>query len=64
MTPDFTYELPLPDKVEQLPVLTGIAATQRVAVELDQGGWEFVSDEAVHATAMAAEEHRSAATLP
>ncbi len=63
LTARLRYELPLPDKVEQLPVLTGIAATQRVAVELDQGGWEFVSDEAVHATAMAAEEHRSAATL-
>ena len=41
------FELALPDRTRAIPLPTGAAATQRVTIELDQGGWEFVSPAAV-----------------
>jgi hypothetical protein len=41
------FEMPVPDRSRGIGVPTGPAATQRIAIELDQGGWEFASPAAV-----------------
>ena len=41
------FELPFPKLTESIELPTGPAATQKVTVSLDQGGWEFISPMAV-----------------
>jgi len=41
------FEMPVADSAKGIAVATGPAATQRITVELDQGGWEFTSPMAV-----------------
>src|SRR5204863_2391962 len=41
------FELPVADLSKGLPILTGPAAMQRIAIQLDQSGWEFRSPMAV-----------------
>jgi len=58
------FERPLPDRTRGLPLPTGPAATQRVTLELDQGGWEFTSPAAVQVLPTPGlGEGRSGATL-
>jgi hypothetical protein len=58
------FEMPVPDRSRAIPVPTGPAATQRITVELDQGGWEFASPAAVQILATAGlGTERSGATL-
>ncbi len=47
LTARVRFELPVPKGTSQLALPTGPAATQRVTVALDQGGWEFFSPAAV-----------------
>jgi len=42
-TANVRYEMAVPDRAQDLAVPTGPAAMQRVTVDLDQGGWDFVS---------------------
>jgi len=37
------FELPVPDRTQPIALPTGPAVTQRLTIELDQAGWEFVS---------------------
>ncbi len=37
------FELPVPDRTQPIALPTGPAVAQRLTIELDQGGWEFVS---------------------
>jgi len=46
-----------------IPLLTGPAIVQRVTVELDQDGWEFVSPDAMSVQALPPTPGRSGATL-
>jgi hypothetical protein len=46
-----------------IPLLTGPAALQKVTVQLDEGGWEFVSDTAVSITPLALPPGESGATI-
>jgi len=58
------FEMPVPKLADGIELPTGPAATQRVTVVLDQGGWEFVSPMAVQilqTTGLG--ENRSGATL-
>ncbi len=58
------FELAVPKLADGIELPTGPAATQRVTVVLDQGGWEFVSPMAVQilqTTGLG--ENRSGATL-
>jgi hypothetical protein len=43
LTAHVRFEMPVPDRTQGLVLPTGPAATQRVTLELDQGGWEFAS---------------------
>jgi hypothetical protein len=47
LTAHVRFEMSVPDRTQSLLLPTGPAATQRVTLELDQGGWEFVSPMAV-----------------
>jgi hypothetical protein len=47
LTAHAKFEMPVPDRASGILLPTGPAATQRVTLELDQGGWEFVSPMAV-----------------
>ncbi|MFT3830416.1 MAG: hypothetical protein QM691_12005 [Opitutaceae bacterium] len=47
LTARVRFELPVPKGTTQIVLPTGAAATQRVTVALDQGGWEFASPAAV-----------------
>ena len=47
LTARVRFELPVPKDTNQIALPTGVAATQRVTVALDQGGWEFASSAAV-----------------
>ena len=44
------FELAIPDRTTPIALPTGPAAAHRLTVELDQGGWEFVSPLAVQNT--------------
>ena len=58
------FEMPVADRAGGITLPTGPAATQRVMVELDQGGWEFVSPMAVlNLPTSGLGENRSGATL-
>lgn len=58
------FEMPTPTLAEGIPLPTGSAALQRVTVELDQGGWDFVSASAVQVVPTPGlPENRSGATL-
>lgn len=58
------FEMPVPDRAEGVSLPTGPAATQRVTLELDQGGWEFSSATAVQIVPTPnLGENRSGATL-
>jgi hypothetical protein len=46
-TARFRFEMTLPEPRETITVPTGPAAAQRIAVDLDQPGWEFTSNYAV-----------------
>jgi hypothetical protein len=64
LTARVQYEMPVPDRSKGFVLPTGPAATQRVKLELDQGGWEFVSPTAVQVTPTAGlGDNRSGATL-
>ncbi len=64
LTARVRFELPVPAGTEQIPLPTGPAATQRVTIALDQGGWEFASPAAVQVLpAPETGDHRSGATL-
>ncbi len=64
LTAHVRYELAVPDRARGLVLPTGPAATQRVTLELDQGGWEFVSPAAVQILPTPGlGENRSGATL-
>lgn len=43
LTAQARFELPLGNTTRRIPVPTGPAATQRIAIDLDQPGWEFTS---------------------
>jgi hypothetical protein len=47
LTAHARFEMPLPDRSRGIRLPTGPAATQRITLELDQGGWEFTSQGAV-----------------
>jgi hypothetical protein len=47
LTAHVRFELPVPKGTSEIPLPTGPAATQRVTIALDQGGWEFASPAAV-----------------
>ncbi|MEO5957975.1 MAG: hypothetical protein ABIR80_02575, partial [Opitutaceae bacterium] len=47
LTARVRFEMPVPDRAQGIVLPTGPAAAQRVTIELDQGGWEFVSPMAV-----------------
>lgn len=58
------FEMPVPDRTQPLLLPTGPAAAQRVTIELDQRGWEFLSPMAVQVQPAADDgADRSAATL-
>ena len=64
LTAHVRYEMPVPDRTQGVVLPTGPAATQRVTLELDQGGWEFVSARAVEILPTPGlGENRSGATL-
>jgi hypothetical protein len=64
LTAHVRFEMPVPDRAGGILLPTGPAATQRVTIELDQGGWEFVSPVAVQILPTAGlGENRSGATL-
>jgi hypothetical protein len=64
LTATVRYEMALPDRAQGLAVPTGPAAMQRVTVELDQGGWDFVSPMAAQILPTPGlGENRSGATL-
>src|SRR6185295_1604771 len=64
LTARVRFELSIPDRTKPLSLPTGPAAVQRVTIDLDQGGWEFVSPMAVQVLpATGANEDRSGATL-
>lgn len=64
LTAHATFEMPAPDISKGIPVPTGAAAIQRVAIQLDQAGWEFTSPAAVSVIATAGlAEGQSGATL-
>ena len=64
LTAHVHFEMPAGDGAHAIPVATGPAATQRITLELDQGGWEFTSPMAVQALRTAGlGEGRSGATL-
>ncbi len=64
LTAKVKFELPVPDLTKGLPLLTGPAAMQRIAIQLDQGGWEFNSPVAVQVLPIAGlGDSRSGATL-
>jgi hypothetical protein len=64
LTGHVRYEMPVPDRTQGVVLPTGPAATQRVTIELDQGGWEFVSPRAVQILPTPGlGENRSGATL-
>jgi hypothetical protein len=62
-TARWRYEIPVTDRAKPIQVPTGVAATQRVTIDWDQGGWEFVSPMAVQITPTSGGENRSGATL-
>jgi len=58
------FELALADRTQPIALPTGIAALQRITLELDQPGWEFISAAAVQVTPTdGLAENRSGATL-
>ena len=64
LTAHARFELPVADRAKGIALPTGPAAAQRVTLELDQGGWEFVSPMAVQILPAAGlGENRSGATL-
>ena len=64
LTAHAKFEMPVPDRANGIALPTGPAATQRVTLELDQGGWEFVSPMAVQILPTPGlGENRSGATL-
>jgi hypothetical protein len=64
LTARVRFELAVADRTKPIPLPTGPAATQRVTIELDQGGWEFVSPGAVQISPTTGlGENRSGATL-
>lgn len=48
---------------KEVPLLTGPTASQRVAVQLDEAGWEFFSPDAVSVQPLAPAEGRSGAAM-
>lgn len=50
LTARVKFELPVADITQGLAVPTGPAAVQRIAIRLDQGGWEFGSPMAIQVT--------------
>ncbi|MES2697541.1 MAG: hypothetical protein V4773_29015, partial [Verrucomicrobiota bacterium] len=64
LTARVRFELPVADRAQPVVLPTGPAAMQRVTIELDQGGWEFASPEAVQIVPTAGlSAERSGATL-
>jgi len=64
LTAHVRFEMPVPDRVAGIALPTGPAATQRVTLELDQGGWEFVSPMAMQIVPTPGlGDNRSGATL-
>jgi hypothetical protein len=64
LTAHARFEMPLPDRSKGIVLPTGPAATQRITLELDQGGWEFTSQAAVQVLPTPGlGEGRSGATL-
>lgn len=64
LTARVKFELPVADITQSLAVPTGPAAVQRIAIQLDQGGWEFGSPMAIQVTPTPKlPEGRSGATL-
>ncbi|HVS54595.1 MAG TPA: hypothetical protein VHD62_19725 [Opitutaceae bacterium] len=58
------FELAVTDRTRAIALPTGPAGVQRVTIELDQGGWEFVSPMAAEILPTAGlPENRSGATL-
>ncbi len=47
LTARVRFEMPVADRARGIALPTGPAATQRITLELDQGGWEFASQAAV-----------------
>ena len=64
LTARVKFELPVADITQSLAVPTGPAAVQHIAIQLDQGGWEFGSPMAIQVTPTPKlPEGRSGATL-
>jgi len=64
LTAHARFEMPAPDLTRGMVVPTGPAAAQRITLELDQGGWEFISPAAVQVLPTPGlGEARSGATL-
>jgi len=64
LTARFRYEMAVKLRDEPIALATGSAAMQRVTIDLDEGGWEFVSDAAVQIVPTPGlPEARSGATL-
>ncbi|MEO6995163.1 MAG: hypothetical protein ABI273_16275 [Lacunisphaera sp.] len=47
LTAHIRFEMPVPDRAAGIELPTGPAATQRVTIQLDQSGWEFLSPTAM-----------------
>jgi hypothetical protein len=47
LTAHATFEMPVPDVLKGVQVPTGLAAVQRVTIQMDQPGWEFASQAGV-----------------
>jgi hypothetical protein len=64
LTAHARFEMPVADPTKGVAVPTGPAATQRISLELDQGGWDFASSAAVQILpTQGLGEGRSGATL-
>ncbi|HEY4247750.1 MAG TPA: hypothetical protein VGM64_12900 [Lacunisphaera sp.] len=58
------FEMPVPDRAAGIELPTGPAATQRVTIQLDQSGWEFLSPTAMQILPTPSlDENSSGATL-
>ena len=64
LTAHATFEMPAPDISKGIAAPTGVAAIERVTIQLDQAGWEFASAAAVSVLPAAGlAEGQSGATL-
>lgn len=64
LTARVRFEMPVPDRDAGIELPTGPAATQRVTIQLDQSGWEFLSPTAMQILPTPGlDENSSGATL-